>query len=86
MRGFLGRRGAHISQSLQTVSEEIKQSDDPLKEDRYFVLALPVAKVKKRSKNKRIAPEGTYEEETHFGEDHGRVFDRLGLDLLPGDG
>ena len=83
MRGFLGRReAAHISQSLQTVSEEIKQSDDPLKEDRYFVLALPVAKVKKRSKNKRIAPEGTYEEETHFGEDHGRVFDRLGLDLL----
>ena len=35
-------RGAHISQSLQTVTSKVEQSHDPLKEDRYFVLALPV--------------------------------------------
>jgi hypothetical protein len=75
-------RGAHLSQSLQTVSDRIDDSNDPLKEDRYFVLALPVARVTKRSKNKKIAPEGIYEEDTHFGADHGRIFDRLGLDLL----
>lgn len=75
-------RGAHISQSLQTVSDKVEQSRDPLKEDRYFVLALPVPAITKRSKNKKIAPKGTYEEETHFGGNHGRVFDRLGLDLL----
>jgi hypothetical protein len=75
-------RGAHISQSLQAVTSKVEQSHDPLKDDRYFVLALPVPAVKKRSKNKKRAPDGTYEEETHFGGAHGRVFDRLGLDLL----
>ena len=75
-------RGAHISRSLQTVTSKVERSNDPLKEDRYFVVALPVSQVKKRSKNEKLAPEGTYEEETHFGGAHGRVFDRLGLDLL----
>lgn len=75
-------KATRISQSLQAVADEVEQSHDPLKDDRYFVLTLPVAKVKKRSEDRRRAPQGTYEEETKFGAQHGKVFDRLGLDLL----
>lgn len=38
--------------------------------------------VEKRSKDKKKAPEGTFKEQTSFGDSHGKVFDRLGLDLL----
>ncbi len=75
-------KAARISQSLQTVADEIEHSRDPLRYARYFILAIPVAKVKKHSKNMRRAPGETYVEETDFGGAHGRVFDRLGLDLL----
>ncbi|MCU0980114.1 MAG: S8 family serine peptidase [Pirellulaceae bacterium] len=53
-----------------------------MKDDRYFVLALPVPEVEKRSKDKKRAPQGTFKEPTDFGGGHARVFDRLGLDLL----
>lgn len=75
-------KGTHINQSLRSVSTKVEQSKDLLKDDRYFVLALPVPEVEKRSKDKKRAPHGTYKEPTEFGGDHGRVFDRLGLDLL----
>lgn len=75
-------KATRISESLRTVATEVEESNDPLREERYFVLTLPVSKVKKRSSNKKIAPEGTFEEATHFGAEHSRVFDRLGLDLL----
>jgi hypothetical protein len=71
-----------ISHSLEAVVKAVKASADPLKDDRYFVIAAPVSEVKKRSKDKKKAPHGTYKEPTDFGGDHGKVFDRLGLDLL----
>ena len=49
------------SQSLQLVVDEVERSHDPLKDDRYFVLTLPVAKVKKRSKKQKLPAEGTSE-------------------------
>ena len=75
-------KAKHISDSLGTVVKAVQSSSDPLKDDRYFVIAQPVAQVEKRSKDKKRAPRGTYKEPTEFGGIHGKVFDRLGLDLL----
>jgi hypothetical protein len=75
-------KAEHIHQSLQTVLQKIESSSDPLKEERYFVLAQPVPEIEKLSKDEKKAPQGTYKEKTEFGGQHGRVFDRLGLDLL----
>ncbi len=76
------QKAAKISDSLETVREAVESSNDPLKDHRYFAMALPEPKVKKTSQDKKKAPSGTVEEETEFAERHGRVFERLGLDLL----
>lgn len=75
-------KAARISRSINHVLEAIKSSHDPLRDERYFVLAQPVPEVEKRSKDKKKAPHGTFKEPTSFGDAHGKVFDRLGLDLL----
>ena len=75
-------KAARISGSLEALKTKVQTSRDPLKNDRYFVLAFPVPELEKLSENKRKAPTGTFKEPTDFGGDHGRVFDRLGLDLL----
>ena len=75
-------KATRISKSLQRVATEVEKSNDPLRGDRYFVLTLPVPKVKKRSDDKKKYPDGVFEEETKFGAAHGKVFDRLGLELL----
>lgn len=71
-----------ISHSLEATASAVKKSSDPLKDDRYFVIAAPVPEVKKRSVDRKKAPQGTFKERTEFGGQHGKVFDRLGLDLL----
>src|SRR3569833_54640 len=76
------RKAKRISSSISKVIEEVESSQDPLREERFFVLAKPVTAVEKRSKDKRKAPDGTFKEPTEFGGAHGRVFDRLDLDLL----
>ena len=75
-------RAKHIHDSLDEVADKIASSNDPLKDARYFVLAHPVAELEKVSTDKKKAPLGTYKEKTSFGGGHGRVFGRLGLDLL----
>ena len=75
-------KATRLSNTLQTVSTMMETSRDPLKDDRYFILALPVPEVEKKSENKRKYPKGTFKEPTDFGGDHSKVFDRLGLDLL----
>jgi hypothetical protein len=75
-------KAKRIGASLRGVADGIKASHDPLKENRYFLLAQPVEELEKRSTDKKKAPEGTFKERTKFGGQHGRVFDRLGLDLL----
>lgn len=46
------------------------------------MVAKPVTEVEKVSKNKKKAPQGTLKERTEFGGVHGKVFERLGMDLL----
>lgn len=75
-------KGKQISNSIATVAKAVEGSRDPLKNERYFVIADPVASVKKKSTNKKLAPTGERAEDTDFGGAHGRVFERLGLDLL----
>lgn len=75
-------KAKQLSSSLRKVVDAVKSSHDPLKDDRYFVIAQPVADVEKRSVDKKKAPKGTFRERTDFGGSHARVFDRLGLDLL----
>ncbi|MCG3180470.1 MAG: hypothetical protein BIFFINMI_02831 [Phycisphaerae bacterium] len=75
-------KARQLSRSLNGAVRTIEASHDPLKDRRYFLLALPVADVEKESTNKKKAPSGTFKEKTEYGGAHGRVFDRLGLDLL----
>ncbi|MFO0958909.1 MAG: S8 family serine peptidase [Isosphaeraceae bacterium] len=75
-------KAKRINGSIQRVEKLIVASNDPLKEDRFFVLANPVREVQKLSNDKKKAPTGTFKEKTDFGGTHSRVFDRLGMDLL----
>lgn len=76
-------RGRSIGSSLERTRKAITESRDPLKSSRYFLLAQPVPEVVKESKDKRLAPEGTYSEKPDYASsEHSRVFQRLGLDLL----
>ena len=75
-------KASQISSSLKEAAETVRSSHDPLKGERFFVIANPVPEVEKRSTDKKKAPEGTFKESTDFGGQHARVFDRLGLDLL----
>jgi hypothetical protein len=76
------QKAQRISGSIKTVLRNVEASNDPLRERRYFVVAHPVPELEKRSKNKAKAPSGIVKDLTDFGGVHGRVFDRLGLDLL----
>ncbi len=75
-------KAKRISDSLESVRATVEASHDPLKDHRYFAMALPEAKVKKTSTDKKKAPTGFLEEATEYGEQHAKVFERLGLDLL----
>lgn len=75
-------RGRTISRSLGQVTSQIQASHDPLKGQRYFVLADPVGTLAKSSTNARRAPDGKVFENTKFSEKHSRVFKRLGMDLV----
>ena len=75
-------KAKRLTQTLQQAEQLIVASNDPLKNDRFFVLANPVVELEKISKVKKKAPQGTFKEPTEFGGSHGRVFDRLGMDLL----
>jgi hypothetical protein len=75
-------KARQIAQSIEHVMQTVQASRDPLKNERYFVLAQPVPDVEKRSKDKKKAPQGTFKEPIQFGASHGRVFERLGLDLI----
>jgi Subtilase family len=75
-------KSKRLSGSIEKVMQEVQASHDPLRDERYFIVAKPVSSLKKKSSDERKAPEGTLEHQTSFGGPHGRVFDRLGLDLI----
>ena len=75
-------RGRQISESLAAAAKSIGLSNDPLKERRFFLFAQPVGGIPKRREDKEGHLKKEYSEEPDFGGTYGRVFDRLGLDLL----
>src|SRR3569833_667951 len=64
------RKAKRISSSISKVIEEVESSQDPLREERFFVLAKPVTAIEKKNKDKRKAPDGTFKEPTEFGGAH----------------
>lgn len=75
-------KGAEISAALTASRKAIHKSKDPLRERHYFLVAMPVPKVPKLTKNAKKSPTGVYDEETQYAGEHSRVFRRLGMDLL----
>jgi hypothetical protein len=78
-------KSTRLSKTLTAARHVIEQSPDPTKDRHFFMTALPVPSVQKRSKSQKKAPHGTYEEETRYAGEHSRVFRRLGMDLLDVD-
>src|ERR1700722_2330291 len=76
------QKGQRIGRSLHSVQEKVKKSKDPLREQRYFLLAKPLRDVPKLSDNKKKAPEGHFLEVTSYDEEHSLVFKKLGMDLI----
>jgi hypothetical protein len=77
-----GTKGTRISQSLLRVRDVVRRSSDPLRESRYFVLARPILRLEKKSKDKHKAEAGKLAVNIDYSEDDSRVFGRLGLDLV----
>jgi hypothetical protein len=77
-----GNKGKQIQDTLRQVREKIRASHDPTKDNHYFLLAKPQARLKKLSDDKKKAPTGEIEEATAYSGKDSRVFSRLGMDLL----
>jgi hypothetical protein len=77
-----GKKGKQIQDSLHQVREKIRASIDPTKDNHYFLLAKPHARLKKLSDDKKKAPTGEYQESTAYSGKDSHVFSRLGIDLL----
>lgn len=75
-------RGSAISESLQRITTDMQASHDPVRGKHCFVLAEPVEKLAKVSKDKKKAIDGKVFESTNFSQQHSRVFKRLGMDLV----
>src|SRR5664280_2739257 len=75
-------RGSVISESLHRVTTEMQASHDPVREKHCFVMAEPVERLAKVSKDKKKAIDGKVFESTKFSQQHSRVFKRLGMDLV----
>lgn len=77
-----GRKAETISLSIKQVTAELQNSEDPLKDDRFFALVVPETEVKKLSTDRKKAPSGVFDEITDYSGDHSKSLERLGLDLL----
>jgi hypothetical protein len=75
-------KGQGIHRSLQSVASRVRQSRDPLREKRYYLLAKPEREVNKLRKNKKTGQMEPRAEETDYSGEHTRVFGRLGIDLI----
>ncbi|MCC6527945.1 MAG: S8 family serine peptidase [Polyangiaceae bacterium] len=83
-----GPKAARLHGSLERVRSAVAHSPDPLRDRRYYVVALPEPTVQKLSIDKRLAPSGTYDAEPRYAAEQSLEFSRLGMDLLDvhGDG
>jgi hypothetical protein len=71
-----------ITTSLARAKRAIGRSQDPLRGQRYFLLAQPERSVRKLSTNKRKAPEGEYDEPVDYAGKDAKTLGRLGLDVV----
>ena len=74
-------KGKKVADILASVRQHIKSSRDPLRDQHYFVLAKPLGKLQKKSKDRR-AVDGLLTESVRYDESDSRIFGRLGIDLL----
>ena len=75
-----GRKARQISSSIDESIAQVRKSRDPLKEHRFFLVAQPDRKLQKKSEAKRKTE--VFEAPADFRNEHLKVFERLGLDLL----
>ncbi len=75
-------KGENIRTSLGKVRQTLARSVDPLKEDRFFVLAAPDRRLFKKSGDVKRAPEGRVEYAVNYAAKDSKIFSRLGLDLI----
>ncbi|MBN1605989.1 MAG: S8 family serine peptidase, partial [Polyangiaceae bacterium] len=74
-------KATHLNRSLRAARTRIQRSPDPLRESRFYLVALPERGVEKVTEDKRH-PDGRVIEETDYASQHSMVFRRLGLDLI----
>jgi Subtilase family len=76
-----GAKGQRIGRNLKKLSEKLDASKDPLRGKHYFIMAIPVETVPKRSTAANKPAQ--FDEPTDYrGKLHAQVFGRLGLDLI----
>jgi hypothetical protein len=71
-----------ITSSLAKTKSAIEKSDDPLRQQRYFLLALPEPSIRKLSSDKRKAPGGEFDEMVDYAGKDAKALGRLGLDVV----
>lgn len=71
-----------LSRSLVQAKRAIDDSEDPLRGQRYFLLAKPERTVPKTTEDLRKSPSGKFDEEVDYAGKDSRVLGRLGLDVL----
>jgi hypothetical protein len=72
----------YLTKSLSRTRKAIEQSSDPLRGQRYFLLARPEETVPKLTSDKRKAPSGHFDEPVDYAGKDSRVLSRLGLDVI----
>jgi hypothetical protein len=77
-----GSKRRNLSKALSRTRRTIEESSDPLRGQRYFLIARPEKTVPKLSKDKRKAPSGHFDEPVDYAGKDSRVLSRLGLDVI----
>lgn len=75
-------KGKGLKRSLRTTENAIKDSRDPLRDKRYFMLTKPETDLVTEAVKKHRNSEGKYLEDVEYSKADSLLFERLGLDLL----
>jgi len=75
-------KGRSLKRSLRKTANAIKDSHDPLRNKRYFMLTKPEKNLVTKAVRKRRTSEGNYLEDVEYSKGDSLLFERLGLDLL----
>jgi hypothetical protein len=75
-------KGRRIQMTLRQTRNKILSSTDPTKDNHYFFLAKPEARLRKRREDKMGTLKAEIDDPTEYSGKDSRVFTRLGMDLL----